>query len=143
MKSYLILLPIFILALFQGAFLKLNLVLLLVLSWAAFRPPKESLLVAFFSGLLLDLARGTPLGFSSFALLIAGYLLLLYRRRFDPFHPAFLPVFVFLVSSFLSLIFYRHWFWFESFVLALLALSLRYLLVFFIGWIDKERIRLR
>lgn len=143
MKAYLVLLPIFIFALAQGAFLKLNLVLLIVLTWATFRPPKESLLVAFFSGLLLDLAKGTPLGLSSLILLLTSYFLLLYSRRFDSLHPVFLPVAVFLISNLYYLIFYHHWFWFGSLVLALLALGLRYLLVFFIGRVDKEQIKLR
>lgn len=143
MKQYLILIPIFLLAILQGAFLKLNLVLLLVLFWASFRPPKESLLVAFSSGLLLDLAKGMPLGLSSLILLLTSYILHLYSRRFDSLHPAFLPIFVFFVSYCLSLISYRHGLWQESFVLAFLALGLRYLLVFLIGRVDKEQIRLQ
>lgn len=143
MKPYLILVPILILALFQGAFLKLNLVLLFVLVWASFRPSREVILVSFVSGLLLDLAKGTPLGLSSLVFLVVGYLLLLYRRRFDSFHPAFLPLFAFLASSLDGLIFSRSWFWFNSLVLALLALGARYLLIFFIGRVDKGQIKLR
>lgn len=143
MKSYLILVPIFILALFQGAFLKFNLVLLLVLAWAAFRSPREVILIAFASGLLLDLAKGTPLGLSSLILLIASYLLLLYRRRFDSLHPVFLPVFVFLSSTIYELVFFHYWFWVESFILALLALGVRYLLVFLIGQVDRGQIKLQ
>lgn len=143
MKPYLILIPIFFLAILQGAFLKLNLVLLIVLTWATFRPPKEVILVAFTSGLLLDLAKGMPLGLSSLLLLITCYLLLLYRRRFDSLHPIFLPIFVFLISCFLSLISYRHWLWLESLILALLALGIRYLLVFFIGRVSQGQIKLQ
>lgn len=143
MKGYLILIPVFFLVLLQGAFLKLNLVLLLVLTWAAFRPPREVLLVAFASGLLLDLAKGSPLGLSSLVFLIASYILLLYRRRFDSFHPAFLPVTVFLTANLYYLIFNRQILWFESLILSLLALGIRYLLVFFIGQIDKSQIKLQ
>lgn len=143
MKPYLILIPIFFLAILQGAFLKLNLVLLIVLTWAVFRPSKEVILIAFVSGLLLDLAKGIPLGLSSFLFLISSCLLLLYRRRFDSLHPVFLPTFIFLISYFLSLISYRHWYWLESLVLALLALGIRYLLVFFIGRVDKGKIKLQ
>jgi len=143
MKSYLILLPIFILVLFQGAFLKLNLVLLLVLTWAAFRPAKEVLLVAFASGLLLDLAKGMPFGLSSLVLLLASYFLLLYRRRFDSLHPVFLPAFVFLASIFYFLFFNRYWFWRESLILALIALGARYLVVFLIGQIGQGQIKLQ
>jgi len=143
MKPYLILIPIFFLAILQGAFLKLNLVLLLVLTWATFRPPKEVILIAFTSGLLLDLAKGMPLGLSSLLLLITCYLLLLYRRRFDSLHPVFLPVFVFLASVIYFLIFNRYWYWLESLILALLALGIRYLLVFFIGRVGQGQIKLQ
>lgn len=143
MKPYLILIPIFFLALLQGAFLKLNLVLLLVLTWAAFRPAKEVLFLAFFSGLLLDLAKGMPLGLSSLVFLIASYGLLLYSRRFDSLHPVFLPAFVFLASIFYFLIFNRYWFWRESLVLALIALGARYLVVFLIGQIGQRQIKLQ
>lgn len=143
MKPYLILVLIFLLTILQGAFLKLNLVLLIVLTWATFRPPREVILVAFVSGLLLDLAKGMPLGLSSIIFLISCYLLLLYSRRFDSLHPAFLPIFIFLISYCLSLISYRHGFWLESFVLALLALGMRYLLVFFIGRVDQRQIKLQ
>lgn len=143
MKPYLILLPIFILALFQGAFLKLNLVLLLVIFWASSRPSKEVLLVAFSSGLLLDLAKGFNLGFSSLVFLVVCYVLLLYRRRFDSLHPVFLPIFVCLASIISQRLYTHHWLWLEGFFLALLALGLRYLLVFFIGRVDKEQIKLQ
>ena len=142
-KAYLILIPIFFLAILQGAFLKLNLVLLIVLTWATFRPPKEVILVAFVSGLLLDLAKGMPLGLSSLLLLIACYLLLLYRRRFDSLHPVFLPISVFLISNIYYLISNYHWAWLESLILALLALGMRYLLVFFIGRVDRGQIKLQ
>ncbi len=144
MKPYLILIPaFFFLVLLQGAFLKLNLVLLLVLAWAAFRPPREVLLVSFASGLLLDLAKGTPLGLSSLVFLVAAYLVLLYRRRFDPFHPAFLPLFTFLASTLDGLIFNRSWLWLNSLILSLLAFGTRYLLVFFIGRVDRGQIKLQ
>ncbi len=143
MKQYLILIPIFFLAILQGAFLKLNLVLLLVLIWAAFRPSKEVILIAFSSGLLLDLAKGMPLGLSSLVFLVTSYLLLLYRRRFDSLHQIFLPVFVFLASIFYFLIFNRYLFWLENLILALLALGTRYLLVFLIGRVDRKQIKLQ
>ncbi len=143
MKIYLVLLPIFILALFQGAFLKLNLVLLFVLTWTIFRPPKEVALISFLAGLLLDLAKGTNLGLSSLFFLIASYFLLLYSRKFDSLHPVFLPVFVFLTASVYYLIFNQYWFWQRALILAFLALILRYLLVFFVGGVDKRQIKLQ
>jgi rod shape-determining protein MreD len=143
MKVYLILIPVFFLVLLQGAFLKLNLVLLLILTWAVFRPPREVFLVAFASGLLLDLAKGNPLGVSSLVFLVAAFVLFLYRRRFDPFHPVFLPIAVLLISNLYNQVVNRHWFWLESLLLTLLALGVRYLLVFFIGRVDRGQIKLR
>ena len=127
--KYLVLLPIFFFALLQGAFLPLNLVLLAVLSLAVLYPMKESLLIAFGSGLFLDLVRGTPLGLSALALLVVCYLLLLYRRRFDPIHPVFLPFFVFFASLGFDLLVGDVWRWQESFFLAGLAFLVRFFLV--------------
>ncbi|OGV90000.1 rod shape-determining protein MreD [Microgenomates group bacterium RBG_19FT_COMBO_39_10] len=143
MKPYLILILVFMLAVLQGAFLKLNLVLLLVLTWTTFRPVKEAFLVAFLSGLLLDLAKGMPLGLSSLIFLVIVFILSLYSRRFDSLHPIFLPVFVFFSSLVYSFIFYHYWFWLESLILALLALGARYLLVFLVGRIDRQQLRLQ
>lgn len=143
MKQYLILILVFFLALLQGAFLNLNLVLLLVLTWAAFRPAKEVFLIAFAAGFLVDLAKGAPFGLSSLLFLLASYFLLLYRHRFDSLHPFFLPVFVFLISSLYSWLFFQHWFWLETLILTLLALGIRYLLVFFLGQVNRGQIRLQ
>ena len=66
MKKYLILLFLFILALLQGAFWKINLVLLAVLLWAGVcRNTKQIFWLAFTAGLFLDLAAGYRLGGSS------------------------------------------------------------------------------
>jgi rod shape-determining protein MreD len=143
MKVYLILILVFFLALLQAAFLNLNLVLLLVLTWAVFRPPREVILVAFASGLMLDLALGKPLGFYSLAFLLASFLLLLYRRRFDSLHPLFLPLFVFLTAYLIFLFEKRFWFCGSCLLLAFLALGVRYLLVFLIGRVDRGQIKLR
>jgi rod shape-determining protein MreD len=143
MKAYLILILVFFLALLQAAFLNLNLVLLLVLTWAVFRPPREVTLVAFASGLMLDLALGKPFGFYSLAFLLASFLLLLYRRRFDSLHPLFLPLFVFLAAYLIFLFEKRFWFCGSCFLLAFLALGVRYLLVFLMGQVDRGQIKLR
>jgi len=143
MQGYLILLPIFLFALIQGAFLPLNLVLLTVLVWTALRPPKESLLIAFFAGLILDLAEGTPLGFSSFMLLFLCGLLILYSHRFDSSHPLFLTVFVFISSDLYSLVTNHFFNWPEGLVLAILALIFGFLGKFFLAEIDKEKIKLK
>jgi len=142
MRSYLVLIPIFLLALFQGAVLPLNLVLLLVLVWTIIRSPKESLIVAFFSGIFLDLAKGTPLGLSSFVLLITFYVLLLYSRRFDPAHPVFLFIFVFLSSTTYNLIFKTPWL-IEGVILGLLSLLTRPAIKFYQEEIDREKLKLK
>ncbi len=142
MKSYLILIPIFLLALIQGAFLPLNLVLLLVLGWAVVRPGKEALSVAFVSGIFLDLAKGTPLGFSSLLFLTAVALVVIYSRRFDPTHPVFLAVFVFLAAAIIDLVAHRPWLG-EAIVLAILSLLLRPLLAYYRRDFDRETIKLK
>jgi hypothetical protein len=148
--KYLILLPIFIFALFQGAFLPLNLVLLTVLVWSAFAEASAGdkvgqlvFFVAFLGGLFLDLAKGTPLGFSSFLFLVLSSLLILYARRFNPTHPVFLPIFVFLSANLYSLIAYRFINWFEGLILAALALIFGFLGKYFLVEIDKEKIKLK
>lgn len=138
MKPYLILLPIFFFALLQGAFLPLNFVLLLVLFWASFRPTKESLLVAFLAGFFLDLAKGTPLGLSSLVLLVTCYVLRIYSRKFDAFHPLFLSIYVFLSVGFWNLVFKNFFNWREAIILAVLTLVVRIFLKFFSFVPEKE-----
>jgi len=142
MKPYLVLLPIFLLALIQGAVLPLNLVLLIVLIWTIIRPPRESLIVAFFSGIFLDLAEGTPLGLSSSILLLTSYILHLYSRRFDPSHPAFLALFVFLSSTIYNLISKEPWLM-EGVILALLSLLARPAIRFYQEELDRGKLKLK
>jgi len=142
MRSYLILIPIFLLSLIQGAVLPLNLILLLVLVWTVVRPPKESLIVAFFSGIFLDLAKGTPLGISSFVLLVTSYLLLLYSRRFDAAHPIFFSLFVFFASTIFNLIFKTPWL-IEGIILALLSLLTRPITRFYQEELDRGKLKLK
>lgn len=99
-----IFLPILVFSLLQATFLPLNLVLLIVIVHTATRPEKGSLYLAFAAGLILDLAKGTTLGLSSFVLLVISYLLLLYSRRFNPLHPLFLGIFMLLATVFYSLV---------------------------------------
>ena len=121
MRAYLVLIPIFILSLFQGVFLPLSLVLWLVLVWGVVRPVRESLAVGFFSGLFLDLSLGNPLGFSGLLFLIFILIGFGYSRRFDSAHPAFLSVFIFLSSAAYSLILGEPWL-VRSLVLVVLTL---------------------
>lgn len=137
------------LALLQGAFLPLNLVLLLVIAWTALaaiegviseKTIKDCLLVAFISGLILDLASGTNLGLSSLFFLIFVYLELLYSRRFNPLHPAFLPLFVFISAFSWSWLVYRVWLWQSSLILAILGLVIRHLSVWLFGLADRQKV---
>lgn len=131
MKSYLILLPILILAIIQGSFLSLNLVLLVTLFWASIKPSREGFLIAFLAGLLLDLSQGTPLGVSSFYLLVASSILIAYSRKFDPHHPFFITLFVFLMAGLWSLVTAHFFNWRQALVLALIALLVRITLKIF------------
>lgn len=131
MKGYIILIPIFLFALFQGAFLPLNLVLLTILFFAAFNPDKRGLWVAFGGGLLLDLVQGTSFGLSALVFLILTFLLILYSRRFEPTHWAFLIIFVFAGSFLYSFIVWHHLAWLQSLILALLTFLTLFILRFF------------
>jgi len=143
MKSYLILLLIFLFALFQATFLPLNLVLLTVLAWVTIRPARESLIIAFFAGILLDLAKGTPLGLSSLILLIASFLVILYRRRFDPLHPVFLPIFTLLSAVGYSEIVFRLINWPAGLILAVFAFLARLFMKSFSTGFNHRGIRLK
>jgi len=128
MKSYFILFLIFFFALLQGAFLPLNLVLLAMVFLAVFRPAKEVFWTAFISGLFLDLAGGTPLGFSSFKFLVFSFTLFLYSRRFDSHHPLFLAIFSGLAGGFWT----GKFVWQQAVILALFAFVGGLLLRFFL-----------
>lgn len=127
MKKYLILLPLFILSIFQGTFFPLNLVLLLILFLAITRPAKETLLIAFTSGIFLDLANGSTLGYSSILLLISSFLVILYSRRLDVYHPFFLPAFVLITAGAWSLVTQHFFNWPRTLILAVLAYLIRVL----------------
>lgn len=130
MKKYFILLPILFFAALQGAFLPLNIVLLIVVFCAFLGEAKESLGVAFISGLVLDLASGGELGYSSLFFLVATFLIVAYSRRFDPYHPLFLAIFVFLTAEAWSLSRQHFFDWKQPLFLTLIALLIRLTLRF-------------
>ena len=109
MRQYLILLPILFFALLQGAFLSLNLALLIVIFYIVLGEEKTAFLIAFFSGLFLDLAKGTPLGLSSVYFLLVSSLLYLYAFRFNSRQPIFLASAAFLSQLFWNKIFQGFW----------------------------------
>lgn len=131
MSKFLILGLFFFSAVLQGAFLPLNLVLLAVIFLAAYRSAKEVLLTAFIAGCFLDLAKGTPVGFSSFWLLVISFLLIVYRRRFDSRHPVFLIFITFLTSGLMNYLAVKNYGWDLAFILALIAFIFRSILKLF------------
>ncbi len=143
MKAYLILLPVFFLALLQGSFLGFNLVLLLVLFYVVLKQNRQSLWVAFWSGLILDLAKGHYLGLSALIFLFFSFLLILYFRRFQATNWLFLVIFVALFSGAYSLLVYRFFDWKEVLFLIILALLVRFILRFFSIELATKQIRLR
>lgn len=110
---------------FQATFLSLNLILLLVLILAFLRPTRQTFWLAFFSGLLLDLAKGMPLGFSSFLFLVFSLLFGFYRRRFDVLRPFFFSVFVLVAAAIYNRLVFLNWYWFQALLLAFLAFLTR------------------
>lgn len=60
-----------------------NLVLVLVVICAAYLEPEPALLVAFTTGLLMDLLGGSTIGLWAIALVVVGYVTLRVRHRID------------------------------------------------------------
>jgi len=131
MKNYLLLLSILFLAILQGAFMPLNLVLLVMILLTAYQPAEVSLRLVFLAGLFLDLAKGTVLGLSSFWLLVISYLLLVYSRRFNSRHPLFLSIFIFISSALISRLTAKNFSWNLAFLLALIGLTIKLILRLF------------
>lgn len=90
MKNILVLLPILILAVLQSSIVPLNLVLLAIISWSVLREAREGMLIAFFSGLILDFLTGKTLGLTSLITLFLSLLIYLYKNRFQADRLAFL-----------------------------------------------------
>ncbi|MCJ7804747.1 hypothetical protein MUP35_03390 [Patescibacteria group bacterium] len=143
MKTYLILIPIFILVVLQASILPLNLLLALILIRTALKPDQQSFYLAFWSGLLLDLAQGTPLGLSSLIFLLASLLLLLYSKKFEASYAPFLAVFVFLISLLYNWIVIGYLGWQKSLVLSILTFLFSFLWRKFVVVVFERRIKLR
>jgi len=143
MKSYLILLPVLLLSLFQGSFLGFNLVLLVVIFYTILKQDKQALYVALFSGLILDLSKGHLVGLSALIFLLFSYLLILYSYRFSATHWVFLVVFVAISSTLYSFLFYGSFDWKEVIVLVLITLLIRFVLRFLPLETDRRYIKLK
>jgi len=118
MKNYLLLFLVLIFAILQVSFLPVNLVLLVVLAFALLNESSRSLLFAFYAGLILDLAKGGPLGFYSIFFLVVVFVLLLYSNRFEVSRWFFIPIFIFLVSVIENLFKVHFFVWKEGLILA-------------------------
>lgn len=77
-----------------------DLVLLAVISWAIIGRQKESMVLALFGGLFLDLLSGLPIGVSAINLIIVTYLVSFSEGRFWESH-FLMPLGVGLISSLL------------------------------------------
>lgn len=75
-----------------------DLVLLAVISWAIIGHQKESMILAFFGGLFLDLLSGLPIGVSAINLIVITYLVSFSEGRFWESH-FLMPLGVGLISS--------------------------------------------
>ncbi|MBI4999303.1 rod shape-determining protein MreD [Candidatus Gottesmanbacteria bacterium] len=90
MQNIIVFLPILILAILESTIIPLHLVLLAIICWSVLRPGREGMLVAFFSGLILDFLEGKTLASSSILFLITSFLIYLYKNRFQAGRFAFL-----------------------------------------------------
>jgi cell shape-determining protein MreD len=144
MKNNLILLiSVLVLAVLQGSFLSLNLILLLVLLRMALKPEAKNLWLAFLGGLILDLAKNQTLGLSAIVFLLAAGLIILYSKRFEPAWPPFLAILV-LVTDLLWGRWTNGYFnWLPSLILSFLALLISFFWWRFVGRSLNEKIRLR
>ena len=68
----------------QASFWQINLVLLVAVSWGLLRELRESMLMFFICGLLLDTASGHNLGAWTFVFVLVAVLVTAWRARFVP-----------------------------------------------------------
>lgn len=109
-KTYYFFLILVFAAFLESTIWPVNLVFLLLVIWAFFRSPREILVTAFFTGLVLDFLIGTTLGVRSLSFLLILSAILFLRFRFFPktlFFSKALPFvifFIFFGSIFLSIL---------------------------------------
>lgn len=129
MKLYLVWLPvILILSVLQAAFLPLNLVLLLVLLLSL---QAKSFWLAFWAGLLFDLASGLVLGTSSLIFLVACFGFRWFTQRFDIRQPLLPAGFVLAAVLLYQRLVFGSWSWWPALVLAVLVFLLQPLISYF------------
>ena len=141
MKSYLLLLPVFVLALLEGTITTLPLTFLLVLAWEA---KEENFFGAFICGLILDFLKGNRLGTSSLIFLSASFLVFLYRRKFKATNFAYFLPFTFFASLFYF--YFSNGFWRlpGAFISTVLAMPGALFVFWFLEKIkEKEQLKLK
>ena len=112
---------IIILAFVQTTITDFDFLLFLVLTVAMIAGEKESLFLAFISGLLFDLLAGTKLGITSIAYLISVMVIILYKRKFLTANFWFWLV-IFQLSGFLTkTIQGMRWHWWQAVTITILV----------------------
>lgn len=143
MKTFLIFLLIIFLVLIQRSLIPFNLLLLLIISTAAYDSVRKALKVAFLTGILLDLNIGKTLGSSSFLFCLITLIFFLYTRRFSSRHPVFIGIFTLLSVGFTDRFQSGQFSWDKAVVLALISLGLRLMIGSRAGFESDEGIRLK
>lgn len=128
MKKALFLILLLLLALFQGAFLPLNLFLLTIPFLFLGASLKTTLWLSFLAGILIDLCLGSLIGFTSLYLLGLVLVLWLLSKRFSLQHPLFLVTIVFLSSLIYSWLVAGIFAFWQAIILASLALLTKFFL---------------
>lgn len=105
MRNILVLiLTIFLSSFLQATIWPFNLVLLVVLSSAVLVSSRSGLIWAFLAGIVLDLATGQMLGFSSLIFLALAFLVNLYKSKFKAANFIYLLPFTFISAWFYYLL---------------------------------------
>lgn len=124
MTTLLIFLPIIMFSFSESTIFSFPVTLLFILSWAGVTSGKNSVLTAFFAGILIDLLTLRTLGTTALVFLGLTFLLLLYQRKYTSTHLTF-----FLPAAVLSVILYQFiffgkiepWMIITAFILAIIV----------------------
>ncbi len=142
-NNLLLLILVLVLAVFQGSFLSLNIILLLILLRMALKPEAKNLWLTFLGGLILDLAKNQFLGLSSIIFLLAAGLIILYSKRFEPAWPPFLAILILATDLLWGRWTNGYFNWPSSLILSFMALLISFFWWHFVGRSLNEKIRLR
>ena len=135
MFKYFAYLILFVLAVIQAAFWPINLVLAsLVILLTLSQSVSQGLLLAFVSGVFLDLANGSNLGISSGLFLIFTLVFFLYQRRFNYQNPIFLGLFVLISSLIYDRLAFGYFIWQAAVVVSLITALAAFLISGVLVW---------